>query len=205
MYELGGPLGDRSVPPGTNLLIIGPPLSDKRELGFDLIAHGLGQDEAAVVLTTTDPASRVQERLSRRDGVNSATVGIVDCVSKHQGLELDDEATHATAPDDMTGAGIGLADHLGTYEDGEFDGIRVLVSTLSPLLIYANVETAFRFLHVCTTRTTNADGIGIHLLDANVHDEATVSTVMQLYDGVIRTSGDGEPKIASLLTPSDTP
>lgn len=194
MYELGGALGDRRVPPGTNLLVVGPPLSGKRGLGFDVVAHGLSQGEPAVVVTNTDGAPRVREALQDRLSATEAPVGIVDCVSKHQGVETTERATYAAAPDDMTGAGIGLSEHLSSFDDRGEEGVRVLLSSLSPLLVYANVETAFRFLHVCTSRTKNAAGLGVHLLEADVHDEGTVSTVSQLYDGVVRTGADESPE-----------
>jgi len=59
--------------------------------------------------------------------------------------------------------------------------------SLSQLLMYADVKTVFRFLHILTGRISSADALGVCTLDSEAHDGQTVHTVRQLFDGMIET------------------
>lgn len=201
MYELGGPLDGVRVPPGTNLLVVGRPLTGKRSLGFDLLADGAERDERGVVVTTTDSAPRVRDRMNRRLAGTDAPVDVVDCVSKHQGITTVEGVTYASAPDDLTGVGIALSEHLDP--DGD-RATRTLLSSLSPLLVYSNRQTVFRFMHVFTTRVENASALGVHLLEEGVHDEEVAGTFDQLFDGVVRTRADAPPTVETLPPGAET-
>jgi len=48
----------------------------------------------------------------------------------------------------------------------------------------------FRFMHVFTSRIENADAVGIHVIESTAHDEETMNTLIQLFDGVVRTDED---------------
>lgn len=191
MYELGGPLEDSRVPGGTNLLVIGPPLTGKRWLGLDVLGHGVDLHEAAVVVTNTDGSDRIREWFGQQASPDA--VGVVDCVSSHRGIDPPEGATIVGSPDDMTGAGIALSEHLEPYAASDQPDVRVLLSSISPLLIYSNVQTVFRFLHVCTSRIETAAGLGLYLIEEGVHEEGTIGTLKQLFDGVVRTDVQDQP------------
>ncbi|MFB6256893.1 MAG: recombinase RecA, partial [Haloplanus sp.] len=53
--------------------------------------------------------------------------------------------------------------------------------------------TVFRFLHVFTGRVQSVDGLGLYAIDSAAHDDKTMNTLKQLFDGVIETHEDGEP------------
>lgn len=196
VYDLGGPLSDTHVPPGTNVLVVGPPLTGKRRLASQILARGLEANHGALFVTTADPATKLRDRygtLFAREG----RVATVDCVSRHQGVGGGDESvTYVSAPDDMTGIGIGVSDHLKQFQDTE--GSRTALSTLSALLLYSNLQTVFRFLHVFTSRIGTTGGLGVYLLEAGIHDEETTSTLNQLFDGVVRTRPSDPPDIEAL-------
>jgi len=195
MYELGGPLEGVRVPTGSNLLVVGPPLTGKRRLAYEVLAHGVDRDQGALVVTNTDPATRIRDEL--RPFPDGARVGIVDCVTKHQGGTPTESNVHyASSPEDMTGVGIGVSAFLNRLRDA--DGNRTVLTSLTTLLVYSNLQTVFRFLHVFVTRVENARGIGLYVLHESVHDDGAVSTLNRLFDGVVRTTEGGSPEPASL-------
>lgn len=205
MYDLGSPLADLRVPDGTNLLVVGPPLTGKRALAYDVLAHGVDRDEAGIVVSNTDGERGVREALADRLDRDTTSVGIVDCVSRERGIEPTGRASYAAAPDDMTGAGIGLSEQLDAGTDRGDGGVRVVLDSITPLLVYANLETTFRFLHVCTTRIETAGGLGVHLVEAGAHGEGDVETLTQLYDGVVRTADDEPPAVVSTPPGAESP
>ena len=198
MYELGAAFSDVEVDPGTNVLIEGPPMSGKRQLGFRMLEAGARNGEGSIFVTTKDNADRVAEDFAELVGGVDPTVGVVDCVTKQQGMGSTTESElvrYASSPVDLTGIGIELSELLrALYQKRGIRRNRILLHSLSTLLMYSDLQTVFRFLHVFTGRVQSADALGVFVIDSSAHDEQTVSTLKQLFDGIVtvREGDDGD-------------
>jgi len=195
MYELGSVFSDVDVDAGTNLLVEGPPMSGKRDLGFDVLATGARGGEGSIVVSTKDSAERVIEDFGEHVGDVEPLLGVVDCVTKQQGMGTATESElvrYASSPVDLTGIGIELSELLrALYQQRGVTQNRILLHSLSTLLMYSDLQTVFRFLHVFTGRVQSADALGVFVVDSSAHDEQTVSTLKQLFDGIV-TIREGE-------------
>jgi len=202
MYQLSGVLPDTEVDPGTNLLVSGAPMTGKREIALRLLAAGSERGEGAIVVTTKDAADRILDEYTDLVEGEDATIGVVDCVTKQQGVGNvtdDPRIKYASSPVDMTGIGIQLSEFLEEfYGTRGLERNRVLLYSLSTLLMYSNLQTVFRFLHVFTGRIQSADALGVYVIDSTAHDDQTMNTLKQLFDGVINVEeGDGgEPDLS---------
>ena len=193
MYDLATVLSDTEIAPGTNVLIAGAPLTGKRQLAFDILASGVEQGEGSIVVTTKDSAEKVLSRFDSSvddaNGLDDANVGIVDCVTKQRGLgtvEDDPRVKYASSPVDMTGIGIKLSEFLQEfYEVRGLSQNRILLHSVSTLLMYSNLQTVFRFLHVFTGRIQSANALGVYVIDSTAHEDQTMNTLKQLFDGVV--------------------
>ncbi|MXV61058.1 recombinase RecA [Natronorubrum sp. JWXQ-INN-674] len=202
MYDLADVRPDTEIDPGTNLLITGPPLTGKRQIAFDILASGAQQGNGSIVVTTKDGADKVLKTFS--DSVDphiEANIGVVDCVTKQSGIGAVDEdprIKYASSPVDMTGIGIKLSEFLQEfYETRGLTENRVLLHSISTLLMYSNLQTVFRFLHVFTGRIQSADAMGVYVIDSTGHDDQTMNTLKQLFDAVIELeeNNDGEEPV----------
>jgi len=194
MYELGGPLGEREVAPGTSLLLSGPPLRGKLSVGYDLLDAGARRGEGSIIVSSRHSATRIRtEHPTLFD--HGVPVGVVDCVTKHQGhgtIADTDYVQYASSPEDMTGIGINFSELLEQFRSSEgMDQTRALFVSVSTLLMYADLQTVFRFLHVFTTRIEDANTLGLFVVQSEAHDPQTMNTLSQLFDGVIETTSDG--------------
>ncbi len=193
MYDLVDTVPTEQIEPGTNVLIAGPSMAGKRTLAFDILRAGASRGEGSIVITTKDSAENVVEEFDPE-----ATLGVVDCVSKQRGDELIDDprVKYASSPVDMTGIGIKLSETLEEFHNGR--GVthnRVLLHSVSTLLMYSDLQTVFRFLHVFTGRIQSADALGLYVIDSTAHDEQTMNTLKQLFDGVVRLEQGDEPTV----------
>jgi KaiC/GvpD/RAD55 family RecA-like ATPase len=200
MYGLGEVCPGSEVEPGTNVLVAGPPMMGKRTLALKILAHGSRRGDGSIVVTTKDDGEDVRESLREMLGRDEGgPLGIVDCVSKQQGMNPvdSDEITYASSPKDMTGIGIQLSEFLEAfYKERGVQRNRILLHSLSTLLMYSNLQTVFRFLHVFTGRVQSADALGIFVIDSTAHDQQTMSTLKQLFDGQIEIrEGDDQPEL----------
>lgn len=196
MYDLT-PRLDATVEPGTNLLLSGPPLSGKRSLMIDVLAAGTDADEGALIVTTKDSAERVLRSYADRTPYDGKPVAVVDCVTRQQGGETaeSDRIRYASSPVDMTGIGIKVSEFLQAFGDRGIDRNRVMVHSLSTLLMYSDLQTVFRFLHVFTGRVQSADGLGLFAIDSTAHDDKAMNTLKQLFDGIVTVPEDGDPDV----------
>ncbi|ELZ97813.1 MULTISPECIES: RAD55 family ATPase [Haloferax] len=198
MYNLGADL-DVEVEPGTNLLLVGPPLTGKRSLALDILAAGTRNGEGSIIVTTKDGADRILSDFGKRLDYEGKPVAVVDCVTKQQGVgevRDDERIRYTSSPVDMTGIGIKLSEILQEYyQDRGLSENRIMLHSLSTLLMYADLQTVFRFLHVFTGRIQSVGGLGLFTIDADAHDDRTMNTIKQLFDGIITTHEDAPPDI----------
>ncbi|KTG10343.1 recombinase RecA [Haloprofundus marisrubri] len=198
MYDLS-PALDEAVDPGTNLLVTGPPLTGKRALTLDILASGTENGDGSIFVTTKDSATRVLDEFDDRSVYEDRPVAVVDCVTRQRGVgdaRDDNRVKYTSSPVDMTGIGIKLSEFLQTfYADQRVERNRIGVHSLSTLLMYSNLQTVFRFLHVFTGRIQSVDGLGLFCIDSTVHDDRTLNTLKQLFDGIITTSEDAPPTV----------
>jgi KaiC/GvpD/RAD55 family RecA-like ATPase len=194
MYDLGPEFDNESISPGTNILVSGPPLSGKRQLAMNALGHGANDGEGSVIITTRDSSDRVlSDFRSLLDDPDNANIGIVDCVTKHQGRSASDTelVKYASSPLDMTGIGIKFSEFVEEfYTERNVTQNRVLVDSLSTLLMYSDLQTVFRFMHVLTSRIEDADAIGIHVIESTAHDQEALNTLNQLFDGIVEVERD---------------
>ena len=195
MYDLGSAFGNATVGAGSNLLISGPPLCGKRRMALEMLAHGSEQGEGVIIVTTRDSANRVlsdyEALVSNPEAVD---IGIVDCVTKHQGRTARDTdiVKYASSPEDMTGIGIKFSEFVEEFrEERGIENVRVLVDSLSALLMYSDVQTVFRFMHVFTSRVDNSDAMGMHIIESTGHEEETLNTLRQLFDHAVSVAANG--------------
>ncbi len=180
MYDLGSSFANTTVPPGTNLLIAGPPLSGVRRIAFSALTAG---EDDAIVITARHRAEQVRTELPESEG----TVGIVDCVTAHQGRTPpnDERTRYAASPADFTGIGTAFAALIKEFTADGATQIRVLVDSLSLLLPYANLQAVFEFMHVLTNRIADIDALGLHVIETPAHTPEEVQTLSQLFDAKI--------------------
>lgn len=197
MYNLGGAFSDIDVDPGTNLLIAGPPMSGKYGLALGILGVGSTGGQGAIIVTTKDGAGRIRADYADYSGADAGPIGIVDCVTKQQGMppaDADELNRYVSSPVDLTGIGIELSELLQQfYRARGVTENRILLHSLSTLLMYSDLQTVFRFLHVFTGRVQSADSLGVFVIDDSAHDTQTIGTLKQLFDGIIEVqdSEDG--------------
>lgn len=199
MYAMDGVLPDgilEEVGPGTNLLLSGPAMSGKRSLMLRLLARGAVDGNGSIIVTTREPAEAVNAEYEDLASVPDHPRWIIDAAET--GSEAG--ATNVSAvssPGDLTGIGIEFSEFAGEAVEDGVDRLRVGLDSLSPLLMYADIQRVFRFLHVFTSQIQTRDWIGVFVIDPGAHDDQAVNTIRQLFDGMVelRTADSGSREL----------
>lgn len=197
----GLPLAD--IRPGTSLLVTGPIHEGSRDLAVRLLAGT--PDEAAVVVTTNQRATRMVEDCHRM-GVHTGPerTAVLDCVGT-DGTSVNAQVHQVSGPSDLTGIGMRYSDvHAGFVEDG-YQRVRTGLFSLSTLLSFSDLRTVSRFVHTLVGRIDSVDGLGVLLIDPGSHDQRTVRTLAQFCSGRINVrDGDDSPELRARGLPSQS-
>jgi len=207
MYDAGDSLPVDELPSGS-LLVSGPAMSGKHELLLDFLVEGADLGDGSLFITTNDSASSIIADFDERIKGEPDNLRLVDCVSEQQSVTErfpEERVEYVNSPGDMTGVGIGVSEQLRRFSESNVDRTRIGFDSLSTLLMYSDVETVFRFLHVLTGRVDDVSAVGLFTIDPTTHDAETVNTLKQLFDGVIELrNGEAGPEVRFVGLP-DTP
>lgn len=207
MYSVGDTLPVEDLEPGTYLLS-GPAMSGKYDLLLSLVTEGIEAGDGALFVTTNEDADGVIGDVERRLGHLPENLRLVDCVSERQGgggALPADRVEYVSSPADLTGIGIGVSEQLRRFAEADVERTRMAFYSLSTLLMYAELETVFRFLHVLTGRVDSIGGVGAFAIDPTTHEESTVNTLKQLFDGMIELRDGDDGREIRLVGFGDAP
>ncbi len=181
---------------GSNILLIGPPMSGKESISNHIIHDNASKNEnALMVVTTCEPAIQMIERFKELDPTLLSRVGFVDCVLAKCGVAAveNNNIKLVNGPEDLTAIGVKISQFFEDfYLRKKIKKIQLHINSLSTLLMYSNIQTIFRFLHVFTLRIKMANALGIYVLDSEMHDEQIISTIKQLCDGMIEVKSEND-------------
>lgn len=131
-----------------------------------------------------DARPRHLEILGVGDSPRSAAATSRGTVASPRG----DVTVSYASPTDLTGVGIRISERLAEWARDASHGsspFLLCFDSLTALLAYAELERAFRFVHVLTGRLRTAGARGHFHLDPAAHDDQTVATLAPLFDAVL--------------------
>ncbi|MCX9084389.1 MAG: recombinase RecA [Candidatus Methanoperedens sp.] len=195
---------------GSNIMLIGPPMSGKEIILNHILYHGAILNENAIItVTTREPAKHIIDWFHDNNlELPMERIGIVDCVSKTLGGNASETPNIkiASSPVDLTGIGVKISQFLEEfYMKKNNQNIQLHINSLSTILMYSNIQTVFRFLHVFTGRIKAAGALGIYVIESGMHDEQAIATLKQLFDGMIEIKSENDKNYIRIIGISSKP
>ena len=197
---------------GSNIMLIGHAMSGKEAISNHMMYHGATENENAVIkVTTREPAIHILETFKENKlNLSLPRVRFVDCVSKTLGGEAVEieNIKIVSSSGDLTGIGVKISQF---FEDffikKNIRKIQLHIDSLSTILMYSNIQTVFRFLHVFTGRIKTMGALGIYVIDSGMHDEQAIATLKQLCDGMIEVKSENDRNFIRIvgLLPKPSP
>jgi len=193
--ELDNAIG--GIRKGSNIMLIGPPMSQKEVILHSIMYHGTAiNDNAVITVNTREPASVILERFKENKIVLPLSrIGIIDCISKSVGMDAfeTESIKFASSPKDLTGIGVRISEFFEDFlMKQKIQKIQLHINSLSTILMYSNTQTVFRFMHVFTGRIKAAGALGIFIADSGINDDPKIATLKQLFDGIIEIKEEND-------------
>lgn len=195
---------------GSNIMFIGPPMSGKEAILNYIVYHGATKNENAIItVTTRESAAHILDWFKENKlALPMSRIGIVDCVTKTLGgAAVDSENIKiASSPVDLTGIGVKISQFFEEFfMKKNTRKIQLHINSLSTILMYSNIQTVFRFLHVFTGRIKAAGALGIYVIESGMHDEQAIATLKQLFDGMIEIKSENDKNLIRIAGLSSKP
>ncbi|WP_436902845.1 DUF7504 family protein [Halovenus halobia] len=179
----------------SNVLLLAPSLGGQsNDICLDLLTQTAPSETNVLAISYTDTPQEWVENWLDHASVSPVRGGIVSIGQAE--TDIDDPAWAVKTvenPSDLTGIGIELSELLSGMATAADDDehLTVCFDGITSLLQYADLQRAFRFLHVVTGRVKTVGGIGHFHLDPDAHDPQTLATLKGLFDAVIEVEEDG--------------
>jgi KaiC/GvpD/RAD55 family RecA-like ATPase len=167
-------------------MLVGPLGSGKTTYAEAFLAEGIAQGFPAVFVTT-DVSPRVIRNDMSRHGWSteiqetSSQFVFIDGYSERMGAPKSGSARSLAKVDDISELGIVLSEVLE-----ELVVARVVIDSLSTLILHSNEATMPRAVQRLSGRVTQSSHSIMYVLEDGVHDEKTYATFSYLADAVLR-------------------
>lgn len=194
----------KGIMKGTNILMIGPPMSQKEIILYNIMHYGATVNENAIITVTThETGTQILDWLKKnKSAFPLSGIGIIDCITKLIGADAveNENIKIAGSPLDLTGIGVRIGQFFEYFRlKKDFKEIQVHLNSLSTILMYSNINTVFRFIHVYTGRIKAAGALGIFLMESGMHGEQAIATLKQLFDGMIEIKLENDVKYIRMV------
>ena len=179
----------------TNVLLQSPSLgSHGKDAGLRLLTRTPPEKTNVLTVSYVETPPEFVSRWNAGAGTPPTRGGIVTVGQGEAAVNDPAWAVRAVEnPSDLTGVGIELSELLSGMAKAADDDehIAFCFDSITSLLQYADVQRAFRFLHVVTGRVKTVGGTGHYHLDPEAHDQQTMATLKGLFDAVVAVDENG--------------
>lgn len=155
---------------GRTLLGVGPPMAGKDRFAAQVLRRATATNRDTLHIAATRGYDRLAQSFPERTRV-------VDCSPAPS--SRDQRVVDVATPGDLTGIGMPVSRFVEHADPRPV----VTLDSVSTLLVYAEESAVFRFLAVLAAQLREVDGVGVFLMEDGCHDQQTVSTFQQLFDG----------------------
>ncbi len=179
----------------TNVLLEEPPMGQGRGACTSLLLDKHPEPSVLFVTYTRSPA----DCLAHLDDRDVENVGVITVGDGSRAVADDSVvAESVSSASDLTGLGIAIGKFLSEWEPPVF----VCFDSLTSMLQYVEIRTAYEFLHTITGQVHAANATSHFHIDPNAHDDRHVASITSLFDA--KLSLDGEPTVRTRDSPSFT-
>lgn len=188
------------IVPGTNVMIDGPAMIGKGVFARNIVYKGLRENQGIVIISAKETSKDIHKWF---DGHNvdlqayRKQWGIIDLLT--YSLYPPDERENDTDNVKYIDGAMNLTKIMYTMENivDRFrkDGITeivIVIDSLSVFLMYIPLQPLFSFLHVLTGKVKEWDGFCVAIIDSDMHDNRTLSTLKQVFQGTVEMRYQGD-------------
>ncbi len=177
-------------PIGSNILIYGPPYSNKEVLVYSFIAEGLRKGVPAIWILTDITVDSLREEMiyvlpTYEQYEKMGLVYYVDAYSRSIGDTSQIEGViYLDSQNDVDGIAKAVDSIIAKIKD-KSKYYRLAFRSLSTIMAYLDSQALLRFLQPFTTKRKRDNAVSLYLVEKGLHSENEIQMVGYTMDGMI--------------------
>jgi len=187
------------IPPGTSVLVIGPPRSEKELFAEQFIAEGVEKgSEELVIISSNFPDVFLRHLQHLSKNIDVKNIFFVDCYSNHVGLVRHDtdEVVHVSGPEALNEISMSSNKILEKIRNRE---IGIVFYSASPILIQNDFRDVYKFFHFTLGKLRKYRSRVVILVEENMHDRNTISMLESLTTKTIYFKRNKDQKFIEVI------
>lgn len=178
------------IPFGSNVLIHGPPFIGKEVMVNQFIAEGLKKGIPAIWILTDKGPNDVREEMKYvmsgyEEYERLGLVRYVDSYSRSMGdTSQDPYVTYIEEPTDHDGI-MDAVEKIAKEFKEKHEYYRLAFRSISTLIAYSDINTAFRFLSPFCGRRKRDKAVSLYVVEKGMHSEQEIQMMGSIMDGMI--------------------
>ncbi len=174
----------------SNVLVIGPPGPEKVGIALKFIEQGLNDGDGSLYITTDVGPKEIEENSSLLAEHANKDLIFIDCYSWTLGEQpAGRKDIMVPGPSALNDLSIGIAQAMQKLFKPD-KKLRVVMHSLSTLLLYNNPEVVYRFTQITGARLKSSNATTLFLIEEGMHDQKVVTTIKHLVDSVIEVKNE---------------
>ncbi len=177
-------------PMGSNILIYGPPYSNKEVLVYSFVAEGLRKGVPAIWILTDITVDSLREEMiyvlpTYEQYEKMGLVYYVDAYSKSIGDTSEMEGViYLDYQNDVDGIAKAVDSIVAKIKE-KSKYYRLAFRSLSTIMAYLDSQALLRFLQPFTTKRKRDNAVSLYLVEKGLHSENEIQMVGYTMDGMI--------------------
>ncbi len=177
------------LPPNSASILVGPPLSGKKQFLYNYMLESLKNKEPVLFIETDTSPEEIKRELVKNKifyGPYANILRFVDCYSQQAGNNVQDtnDTLRISGPLALNEISIAIS-----KIEAEFYKLnpkhRIIFDSLSTLLMYSNPQMVGRFLQIQIAKIKRAGGSVLFTLEEGMHDKKDMITIEHLMNAII--------------------
>lgn len=182
-------------PANSSIILMGPPGAGKSTLLNQFVRTGLEEGEKDLYITLDSSPDDVTDSAEYFGwDIDSDDLLFIDGYSWREGQDVETDYA-IKGPSDLNQMNMTLADAMEDLGTGRK---RVVLDSVSTLVLYTDPQSAVKFLQVVGAKSKASSGCLLMTLEEGVHDAKTISTLNYVADGMIQMKMDGDTRMLSI-------
>ena len=178
------------LPAGSAVVLESPSGIEKDCFASEFVMEGLRDGEAVLVVLSSKPPTALFEELREKgfdpiELYGEGRLSVVDWYSQRQEsvADVEDAGLVVKASADLLNVGIAITKAISALAQDKTK--RAMIEMLSPALSAYQISQVHGFVQSTKAKLDRQNVTSIFLVDKEMHDSATLSTLVRPFDGVI--------------------
>jgi hypothetical protein len=171
----------------TFIIFTSPKAPESKSVGMDLLRYLVNEKKFPVVYVCIDRPFSSIKRILDKEQIDTKIIVFIDAITLMSGYEgKNGNCLYIRSPENLTDISVALSQAVSSLAG---NNTYIILDSLSTLLVYNNMNTVVKFVHIFTAKIKQYGAKGLAISAKKGSDDEFVNQVFKFFDDSIDFSG----------------